>query len=150
MWRTSPKITGGKARSPPPIIQRALGWRSPERPGRNRQAVERRECGILCSLGGVFGSCSICAPPCEEKYGASYRLGRATVGCNNTTKFSEVQTVASRNSLYRILAINVALGVGQRAKLQLYTTWIGLRKGPRGGDCYRELPRITIFFYALR
>jgi hypothetical protein len=71
-------------------------------------------------------------------------LGRATVGCNNTTKFSEVQTVASRNSLYRILAINVALGVGQRAKMQLYTTWIGLRKGPRGGDCYRELPRILI------
>ena len=56
-------------------------------------------------------------------------LGRATVGCNNTTKFSEVQTVASRNSLYRILAINVALGVEQRAKMQLYSTWIGLRKG---------------------
>jgi hypothetical protein len=76
--------------------------------------------------------------------GASYRLGRATVGCNNTTKFSEVQTVASRNSLYRILAINVALGVGQRAKMQLYSTWIGLRKGPRGGDCYRELRRILL------
>ena len=31
-------------------------------------------------------------------------------------KFSEVETVASRNSLYQILEINVALGTGQRAK----------------------------------
>jgi hypothetical protein len=32
------------------------------------------------------------------------------------SKFSEVQAVASRNSLYQILAINAALGTGQRAK----------------------------------
>ena len=31
-------------------------------------------------------------------------------------EFSEVRVVASRNSLYQILAINVALGAGQRAK----------------------------------
>jgi len=31
-------------------------------------------------------------------------------------KFSEVWAVASRNSLYRILAISVALGARQRAK----------------------------------
>jgi hypothetical protein len=31
-------------------------------------------------------------------------------------EFSEVRTVASRNSLYQILALNVALGVWQGAK----------------------------------
>jgi hypothetical protein len=32
------------------------------------------------------------------------------------TKFSEVRAVASRNSLYQIFVLNVALGTGQRAK----------------------------------
>jgi hypothetical protein len=31
-------------------------------------------------------------------------------------EFSEVEAVASRNSLYQITATNIALGVGQRAK----------------------------------
>jgi hypothetical protein len=56
------------------------------------------------------------APPYEKKYGALHGQGRAAVGSNNTTKFSEVWAVASRNSLYPILAINVALEAGQRAK----------------------------------
>jgi hypothetical protein len=34
-------------------------------------------------------------------------------------KFSEVRAVASRNSLYQILATNVALGAGLRAKSRL-------------------------------
>jgi hypothetical protein len=54
-------------------------------------------------------------------------------------------TVASRNSLYQILAINVALGVWQRAKMWPYLTRIGLGTGECGGDCYRELPRILPF-----
>jgi hypothetical protein len=33
------------------------------------------------------------------------------------SKFSEVQTVASRNSLYQILAINVALGAEEKARV---------------------------------
>jgi hypothetical protein len=60
-------------------------------------------------------------------------------------EFSGVRTVASRNSLYQILAINVALGVGQRAKTWLSHTPIPLGAGLSEGDCYRELPRILLF-----
>src|SRR5215217_1621153 len=45
-----------------------------------------------------------------------HALGRATAGSYNPTKFSEVWTVASRNSLYRILTTSVALGTRLRAK----------------------------------
>jgi hypothetical protein len=60
------------------------------------------------------------------------------------SKFSEVRTVASRNSLYQILAINVALGAEEKAKKWLSPTRIGIGPGPRGEDCYRELPRILL------
>src|SRR5215213_1977864 len=58
--------------------------------------------------------------------------------------FSEVRALASRNSLYQILAINVALGMGQRAKMWLSPTPIGIGVGLCGGDCYRELRRISL------
>jgi hypothetical protein len=35
---------------------------------------------------------------------------------DHTEEFSEIETVASRNRLQRILAINVALGTGLRVK----------------------------------
>ena len=58
--------------------------------------------------------------------------------------FSEVGGVASRNGLYQILAMNVALGVWQRAKMRLSPVPIGKGMGACGGDCYRELPRNSI------
>src|SRR5688572_12031647 len=60
------------------------------------------------------------------------------------SKFSEVRTVARRNSLYQILATNAALGVGQRAKTWLSHTPIPLGAGLSGGACYSELRRIPI------
>src|SRR5215208_2512376 len=42
--------------------------------------------------------------------------GRDAAGSYKPTKFSEVRAVASRNSLYRILAISVASGAWLRAK----------------------------------
>src|SRR5215211_2424071 len=59
-------------------------------------------------------------------------------------KFSEVWAVASRNSLYRILAISVALGARQRAKSSSQAPLYVLGWGGEGGDCYCELPRIPI------
>src|SRR5829696_8968560 len=59
-------------------------------------------------------------------------------------KFSEVWAVASRNSLYRILAISVALGARQRAKSSSQAPLYVLGWGGEGGDCYCELPRILI------
>jgi hypothetical protein len=59
-------------------------------------------------------------------------------------EFSQVRTVASRNSLYQILAIDVALGLGQRAKTWLSHTPIPLGAGLSEGDCYRELRRISL------
>jgi hypothetical protein len=106
--------------------------------------VERRECGILCSLGGVFGSCSICAPPCEEKYGASYRP-RASY--SRVQQHHEILGSPDRSKSQQLVSNpsnKRSIRVGQRAKMQLYTTWIGLREGPRGGDCYGELPRILL------
>src|SRR5215218_314692 len=59
-------------------------------------------------------------------------------------KFSEVWAVASRNSLYRILAISVALGARQRAKSSSQAPLYVLGWGGEGGDCYCELPRIPL------
>src|SRR5215204_6335574 len=59
-------------------------------------------------------------------------------------KFSEVWAVASRNSLYRILAISVALGARQRAKSSSQAPLYVLGWGGEGGDCYRQLPRIPL------
>src|SRR5215212_4109061 len=59
-------------------------------------------------------------------------------------KFSEVWAVASRNSLYRILAISVALGARQRAKSSSQAPLYVLGWGGEGGDCYCELPRILL------
>src|SRR5215210_9110007 len=59
-------------------------------------------------------------------------------------KFSEVWAVASLNSLYRILAISVALGARQRAKSSSQAPLYVLGWGGEGGDCYSELPRILI------
>src|SRR5215211_1952269 len=59
-------------------------------------------------------------------------------------KFSEVWAVASRNSLYRILATSVALGARQRAKSSSQAPLYVLGWGGEGGDCYCELPRIPI------
>jgi hypothetical protein len=58
---------------------------------------------------------------CRRNYGASNRLERAAAGSNNPTKFSEVWTVASRNSLYQILAPLVSFGTGAGAKMGLST-----------------------------
>jgi hypothetical protein len=58
-------------------------------------------------------------PPYLEKYGASHSLGRAAAGSYNPTKFSEVWTVASRNSLYQILVVNVALRAGRGLNVAL-------------------------------
>jgi hypothetical protein len=64
-------------------------------------------------------------------------------------KFSEVEIVASRNSLYRILAIHVALGVRVRAKSSsqapIYVLGWG-REGKIATVNFREF----LFFYALR
>jgi hypothetical protein len=59
-------------------------------------------------------------------------------------QFSEVGAVASRNSLYQILAPFVALGVWLRAKSRLSPVPIRAGVGKSGGVCYRELPRIRI------
>src|SRR5215210_654620 len=59
-------------------------------------------------------------------------------------KFSEVWAVASRNSLYRILAISVALGARQRAKSSSQAPLYVLGWGGEGGDCYSELRRIPL------
>src|SRR5215217_3073579 len=58
--------------------------------------------------------------------------------------YSEVRAVASRNGLYQILAINVALGV-----------WLGLKCGSPRPDWYRDggmrgrlLPRTSENFFS--
>jgi hypothetical protein len=59
-------------------------------------------------------------------------------------EFSEVRTVASRNSLHHILAPNAAFGVQQGAKCGSTPSRLVQGRGEAGDICYLELRRIPL------
>src|SRR5215217_8287669 len=59
-------------------------------------------------------------------------------------EFSVVRAVASRNSLYQTLAINVAVRGVVEGEMWLYPVPIGIGPGRGGGACNRELRRILV------
>jgi hypothetical protein len=59
-------------------------------------------------------------------------------------EFSEVRAVASRNSLYQTLAINVAVRGVVEGQMWLSSVPIGMGLGRGRGACNRELRRIPI------